>query len=170
MADHMNLCRGFIVGLTCGLTGLVGLPVMIAAGTLVSGWLRGADSFDRQYDIMWWKGHAFPAIVVIPMLLFFAGFVTVASRRRVGFLKNFALLSLVSLPLSTLLGVMGMAPPRYKSIEHPSIYFSEILMFLLPQIVVSVLLMPASSNPKSNVNEVPEDLPPDATLRTGPSE
>jgi hypothetical protein len=167
--DHMNLRRGLLAGLSWGLVGLVGPPAVIAAFTLVYWWFCGIQAFDRRYDIVWWQDHAFPGIVVIPMLLFFAGLVTYAPKRHVGFAKNLAILAVTSLPLAALLGAMGMAHRRYKSIEHPPIYFSEVLMFLIPLTALSVLFIAARSGRPARVGSSTDESPRSAAPATEPT-
>ena len=139
--SDMNLKSGLIAGLSWGLGGLLGLPAVIAAFTLIYWWFCDTPNFDRKYDIGWWQLHAFPGLVVIPMLLFFAGFTSHASERATGFARTLGILAVTSLPMAVLLGAMGMAHFREKSAEHPPMYFSEVLMFLIPIAAVSFILL-----------------------------
>ena len=164
----MSLRRGLLAGLFWGLVGLVGPPAGIAAFTLVSWWFCGTQPFDRRYDILWWQHRAFPGIVVIPMLLFFAGLVTYAPNRHGGFAKNLGILAVTSLPLAAILGAMGMAHPRYKSMEHPPMYFSEVLMFLIPSAAVSLLLITARCDPSFKESSATDESRQSAPLPTEP--
>jgi len=123
-----------IAGFCWGLAGLIGAAIGIAAFTF-------DYTFDLRCNLVWWEMHAFPGIVVIPMLLFFAAVVTYTPTGHIGFAKNLAILAVTTLPLAAILGTTGMAHPRYKSIDHPPMYVSEVLMFLVPLIAVSLLLI-----------------------------
>jgi len=161
----VHLRRGIIAGFCWGLAGLIAAAVGIAAFTFEC-------NHDLRSNLAWWLMHAFPGIVVIPMLLFFAGVVTYTPTRRVGFVKNLAILTVTALPLAGILGALGMAHPRYKSIDHPPMYFSEVLMFLLPLTAVSFILIHTRSDPVADrESSAVESLPPTAATteqRDGP--
>lgn len=137
----MNFRRGVLAGIAFGLAGLVGPPLVIGAVTGVAWWLNGTPRFDRRWDILWWWDRAFPGIVVIPLLLFFTGLATYTPQRYFGFAKTLLILAVTSLPLSAFLGVAGWAHPRVKSIEHPPMYLSEVLMFVIPMAAVALILL-----------------------------
>jgi hypothetical protein len=136
----MHVRRGIIAGIGWGLVGLIAAAV----GSAVL-------SFDHEYDLRsnlaWWQMHALPGIPIIPMLLFFAGVVTYMPARHVGFAKTLAILVVTTLPLAGILGALGMAHRRYKGIDHPPMYISEVFMFLVPIAAVSFLLIYTRSRP-----------------------
>ena len=105
------------------------------------------SALDLSSNLAWWRMHAFPGVVVIPMLLFFAGVVTYTPTRHVGFAKTLATLVVMTLPLAGILGALGMFHPRYKGMDRPPIYISEVFMFLLPVTAVSFLLIYTRSRP-----------------------
>lgn len=138
---EMNIRRGLIAGTIWGLAGLVSPVCVIAAFTIVRWWLEGTRDFDREYDVAWWTMRAYPGIVVVPMFLFFAGLATYAPRRCFGFAKTLLILLITSLPLSIVLAAAGMAHRRIKGEEHPPMYLSEVLMFLIPVAAISCMLL-----------------------------
>ena len=115
----MHLRHGIIAGLCWGLAGLIGTAIGIAAFTF-------DYAFDLPSNLTRWRIRAFPGIVVVPLLMFFAGVVTYTPTRHVGFAKNLAILAVTTLPLAAILGTLGMAHPRYKSVDHPPMYVSEV--------------------------------------------
>jgi len=158
----MHLRRGILAGLCWGLAGLIGAALGIAVFTF-------DYTSDLRSNLGWWRIHAFPGIVVIPMLLFFAGVVTYTPTRHVGFAWNLAILAVTTLPLAALLGALGMAHPRHKSIEHPPIYISEVVMFLFPLAAVSFLLIISRSGPlPDGESSTEESLPPQGANTTEP--
>jgi hypothetical protein len=107
-------------------------------------------------------------MTIISMLLFFTGFVTYTPKRYSGLAKTLVIFTFTALPLAAILGSLGMAHPRYKGPEHPPMYFSEVLMFLIPLAVVSAILLVinARETPRSNAQpdigaekgRVPDDV------------
>lgn len=103
------------------------------------------------------------------MLLFFAGFVTYTPKRYGGFAKTLGIFTFTALPLAAILGNLGMAHPRYKGPEHPPMYFSEVLMFLIPLAVVAAILLVINGretprcNAETDIEARKERFPDDVT-------
>jgi hypothetical protein len=89
----MHFRRGILAGFCWGLAGLVSAAAGIAAFSVESG-------HSLSSNIAWWRLHAFPGLVVIPLFLFSAGVVTYTPTRHVGFAKNLAILFVTVLPLA----------------------------------------------------------------------
>ncbi len=156
---NINIGRGIKGGGFVALLFLI--PVLaIVIWTLFSWEMNGTQPVDRRFDVWWWRLRVFPGIVVIPMLLFFSGFANFALKtdRRLGLAKSLLVMTLTSLPVAAILGSLGMAHPRYKSIEHPPMYLSEIAMFLVPMVVVAAIIIlvrsqkPVNDSTGSNVD------------------
>ncbi len=160
----MHFRRGILAGFCWGLAGLVCAAAGIAAFTFESG-------HSLSSNIAWWRLHAFPGLVVIPLFLFFAGVVTYTPTRHVGFAKNLAILGVTVLPFAAILGLLGMDQPRYKgNAEHPPMYLSEVLMFLLPLTAVSCLLILKRSVPSAKRDSPAGDSVLSSAAATEPSE
>jgi hypothetical protein len=138
-SDQIHVRRGWAAGFFLGLAGFLGTAVVIGA-------LTSDYGQDLHSNLAWWLTYAFPGIVVIPMLLFFAGLSTYAPHIYCGFAKTLAILAFTSLPVAVFLGRMGMAHPRSKFTEQPPMYLSEILMFLIPMSAVSLTLIACRRN------------------------
>jgi hypothetical protein len=158
----MYLRRGIIAGLSWGLAGLIGAALGAAAFTF-------DFAVDLQGNLASWRLHAPPGIMVIPMLLFFAGIVTYMPTRYVGFAKNLAILTVTTLPLGEILGALGRAYLRCKGTDHPSMYVSEVLMFLPPLTAVSLLLIIARFGPRVQRGSFTVESLPSAAATTEPA-
>ena len=154
----MNLQRGIFAGLLTTLIFVIPVAI-IAVCTYIHWELNETHSFDREYDVQWWRRRAFPGIFAIPLLLFFSGLTnfSLPNSRRLGMPLTLILITVCSLPIAGILGSLGMAHPRIKSIQHPPIYVSEILMFLIPVATLSFVViwhrmrtMPKNAKQKSS--------------------
>ena len=140
--ETLNLPRGLLGAFFSAL--IFPIPVAVIAVVTYAHWeLNDTRQFDRQYDINWWRLRAFPGVVVVPLLLFFSGLANFAlpRSRRMGMPLTLGLILLTSLPISGILGSLGMAHQRIRSIEHPPMYLSEIFMILIPVATISCLVV-----------------------------
>ena len=73
VATRFGWWRGIVAGVLSML--LFAIPLAVGAVITYAYWeINNISTFDRNYDIGWWKLRAFPAVVLIPLMLFFSGF------------------------------------------------------------------------------------------------
>ena len=132
---------------------LFAIPLAVGAVITYAYWeINNISTFDRNYDIDWWKLRAFPAVVLIPLMLFFSGFTnySLATDRRLGLPITLVTTTLFSFPLIGILGAMGMAHPRYRSIQHPPMYLSEIIAIIISLVLVSAGIIAVRNGKNTN--------------------
>jgi predicted permease len=139
----MNIARGIIAGLMGALIGAVVPVVVVATFTLLSWHFHDTLEGDRQYDIAWWRMHAVPPLVGAAIYLGLTAWATYTPKRNCGFAKTLAIIFFTSVPLTWLLAALHLTPTRYKNVEHPAMYFSELLLLLVPPLVMACVLVAA---------------------------
>ena len=137
---NLNFVRGILSAAAWGLVGAIAAVALVSLGTLAYWHLNDTRQFDRQYDINWWRTRALPPIIGVTTLLACAGWAAYAPRGKHRFATTLAILFFLSIPLWFVLGSMELTPRRVKSVEHPPLYPSELLVLVLPPIVVSIAL------------------------------
>jgi hypothetical protein len=137
---RVSIVRGSCFALLFGIVGFV-TPVVIVTGYTVLNWIiEGSGDVDRRYDLCLLPTKVvFPAVATA-FVFAGAGWATFARRGRLRFVLMLALISTVSVPSWFVLAVIGMSPPRYKCIDHPLMYPSEVLSFAIPPLVTAVVL------------------------------
>lgn len=139
--NRMNFRHAMLGGLVYGAAGLAGLAVASPLCVIAYRWLANDAGIQGNRDMRLWIFLSFPGVVVIPLLLFFTGFVVSSGRGPSRFAATLVILAVTAIPWAGVLAALGMSPPRYRSIQHPPMYLSEVLMFLIPMAIVSYLLM-----------------------------
>jgi hypothetical protein len=138
--SRLSYLRGTCFALLFGAIGFAA-PILIVVVFTVLGWIiKGTREFDRKYDL-----HRLSETLIFPAVgtaWVFAGtgWAVFASRGNRRFMQTLALIASISVPLWYLLAAMGMSPTRYKGMEHPLIYPTEILLFALPPVVIAMVL------------------------------
>lgn len=137
----MNVARGILAALIWAFAGSV-VPVLVVGGYTVLSWhINNTPAIDRDYDVGWWRMHAIPPLVAASVYLGLTAWATYTPKRNYGFAKTLAILFFTAIPLAMLLGAFISTPRRYRSVEHPDIYGSELLLLFLPPVIVSCLLV-----------------------------
>jgi predicted permease len=137
----MNFARGIIAASIWAGAGPI-LTVLVVAGFQLLSWqFNNTPEIDRKYDMAWWRMHAVPPLVGISIYLGTAALATYTPHRNQGFAKTLAILFGTALPFTWFLAQLELTPKRYKSIEHPDLYFSEFLLLFLPPLVIAGVLM-----------------------------
>lgn len=135
-----NVLRGIRAALLCGAIGGAA-PILFVVTYTMGRWvIEGTSDFDRAYDL-----YRLPQVLVFPVIgtafvFAAAGWATYAPKGSYRFARTLLLIAVISVPSWFALAGMGMAVPRYKSIEHPPIYPREALLLVVPPAVTAVVL------------------------------
>jgi hypothetical protein len=136
----LSYLRGFGFALLFGAVGFAAPIIVLVSLTLLNWTFTGASDFDRKYDVdRLPEKLTYPAFVV-SWVFAATGWATFAPRRHYRFTKTLFMITVISVPLWYVLGSMGMSPPRYKGIDHPLFYPSEILLFVIPPPLIAAIL------------------------------
>jgi len=151
MAKPLRTCPTLLRGL-CGATlsavvGAVAPAAIVLGGTACWWYAWGSSEIDRAYD-----HHAvlpdIPGLVVVGATVFAcAGWATLAPRGTHRFARTLAIVVAITVPLWCVVGwvvrSMELTPVRYKGVEHPAWYPSEMTVafvcLVIPIVVAAVL-------------------------------
>ena len=142
----MSYVRGLSFALLFGVVGFV-TPIIVVVGFTVLSWIiKGSGDVDRRYDMHW-----LPTMVVFPavataFVFAGAGWATFARRRGLRFVLVLAVILAASILSWFFLGNLGMLPTRYKGVNHPLIYPSEVLFFAMPPLATALVLTTIRGN------------------------
>ncbi len=140
LTSALNVRRGIIAALTGALVALVLVVLLYGGFIIVRGWFEGTSEFQRSANLRYmWKELAFP-FLGCGAVTAAAGWATYAPPGRHHFAWSLVLVVLGSIPLMSLLSTVIEPVRRYKSIEHPLYYPSEVLFLALPPITVAAVL------------------------------
>jgi hypothetical protein len=142
-----TLLRGLYGAILGAVFGAVVPAAIVLAGAACWWHAWGSAEIDRAYD-----RHAvlpdIPGLVVVGATLFAcAGWATLAPRGRHRFTRTLTIVVAITVPLWCVVGwvvrSMELTPVRYKGIEHPAWYPSEmavaIVCLVIPIVVAAVL-------------------------------
>jgi hypothetical protein len=153
----MNVARGIIAALIWAAAGII-VPVVVVGGYTILSWhFNDTLEVDRDYDIAWWRMHAVPPLVGVPIYLGLTAWATYTPKRNHGFAKTLAIIFFTAIPSTWFLAALEMTPRRYKSIEHPDIYVSEFLLFFLPPLIMSCILVAIRRSDSQHVDTADEE-------------
>jgi hypothetical protein len=163
--SECNFLRGFCYSLLFGVLGFI-VPILVMLLITIAQWgILGSPARDRTADLeLLPRRLAFPS-VGMAWILAATAWATFAPIRAWRFIRNLALLAVISVPSWWILASLGMSSPRYKGPAHPPIYPSEILMLAIPPITVALILSTikcncsVESDIKSPPNVAEEDHP-----------
>jgi hypothetical protein len=137
--------NSLLLGVRCGCglaaAGFLGVAAIIVAQDVLWSMRVGYVSLPFYTTARFWSMYGFPPLFVVPLAMFTAGLATYAPRKRIGFARTLALLCVIALPMAGILGALGMSPPRYRSISHPPMYWSEVLMYLVSFVSVTCVIV-----------------------------
>jgi len=132
--------RGIIAALTGALVALVLVVLLYGGFIIVRGWIEGTSEFTRNDDLrIIWRELAFP-FLGCGAVGAATGWATRAPHGRHRIARTLVLVVLGSIPIVALLSRLKEPIHRYKSIEHPLYYPSEVLFLALPPITVAAVL------------------------------
>jgi hypothetical protein len=154
---RLNYSRGGGFALLFGVVGFAAPILLFLLFTVLCWLLNGSSEFDRKYDLCGIPDKLiFPAIGTA-WVFAGTGWTVFASRGKRRFLQTLTVMVLISIPSWYLLAGMGMSPTRYKGIDHPLIYPSEILLVAIPPSLTSLVISMKDSKrqytEKDNPNE-----------------
>jgi hypothetical protein len=141
------LLRGLYGAILGAVFGAVAPAVIVLGGSACWWHAWGSSEIDRAYD-----RHAvlpdIPGLVVIGATLFAcAGWATLAPRGTYRFTRTLSIIVAITVPIwcgvGWVIGSIDLTPVRYKGIEHPAWYPSEMavaIVCLIIPIVVSAVL------------------------------
>lgn len=132
--------RGFKFAALAGVIGFA-VPVVVMAAATAARWaILASNEADRAYDLAWLPTNLAGAAIAFTFVFAGAGLATYAPNRTYRFLRTLGIVVLISIPSWWALAACGMAHTRYKGIEHPIIYPSEVLMLAIPPLVIACAL------------------------------
>ena len=138
------------------------IPTAIVLGGATLWWhARGSSDLDRSYD----RNSVLPStpsLVVVGAVVFAcAGWATFAPRGKHRFARTLAIVVAITAPLWAvvvwLVRELELTPVRYKGLEHPAWYQSEIavaIVCLVIPIVVALILSAVRDHGASNSEKV----------------
>ncbi len=142
-----TLIRGLCGAILGAAVGAVAPAAIVFGGAACWWYARGTSEIDRMYD-----RHAvlpdIPGLVVAGATVFAcAGWATLAARGTHRFARTLAIVVAITVPLGCVVGWLvrsvELTPVRYKGVEHPAWYPSEvavaIVCFVIPIAVAAIL-------------------------------
>jgi hypothetical protein len=135
-----NLRRGIRHGIGMAVLGTIAVVVIIVAIDMLPSVLDGYMSFSPYLTVGFWKLYGFPLLLFVPLATFLAGVASTSPAKRFGYARTLGVICFFALPVSAVLANLGMSPPRYRSIQHPPMYWTEVVMFVVPFVAVSAIL------------------------------
>lgn len=137
---RLDWLRGLRAALILGGLGAVA-PLVLMLGLTVGGWaVLGATESDRPSDLVWLRSRMLGPTLGIGVLFASTGWAAFAPRRPHRFFPTFLSVCLLSLGGWFVLGLLQLTPRRFKGVDHPLFYPSELLVFLGPPIVAAARL------------------------------
>ena len=118
----------------------IAVVVIVVVQDMLPSVLDGYISFEPYLTAGFWLLYGFPLLLVVPLATFLAGVTSASPAKRFGYARTLGLICICALPVSAVLANLGMSPPRYRSIQHPPMYWAEVVMFVVPFVTVSVIL------------------------------
>jgi uncharacterized membrane protein len=158
--------RGLYGALISAIVGAVVPAAIVLVCTTLWWHAQGSSDLDRTYD----RNNVLPdipSLVVVGAVVFAcAGWATFAPRGKHRFARTLAIVVAITAPLWAVVGwfvrELKLTPVRYKGVEHPAWYQSEVavaIVCLAVPIVVAVSLSAVRDHRASNSEEVTSGPP-----------
>lgn len=152
--SSLNLKRGLVATFICSLVGAVG-SVALALAFTVSRWLvSGTTEINREYDLRDLQSEMLGPVIGCAVVLGCAGWATYAPAGSFRFVPSLVFIFSVSVALWSILLSMQLTPRRFKSMDHPAFYPSELIVLFGPPILAAigltaVRIVRGSASPRS---------------------
>jgi hypothetical protein len=137
----IDVARGFYAVLCFAAIGFLA-PILLIFSLAIGRWIvDGSNERDRPNLVSRQAGETliFPVLGTMAVLSA-AGWATFAPRRKNRFAATLAIIFAFSVLAWFVLGAMELTPKRIKSIQHPIIYLSEIVILVLPPLIAGFSL------------------------------
>jgi hypothetical protein len=139
--SSLAFSRGLLAAILCGLGGAVA-SVAVALGFTVCRWLvSGTTEYDRlRIDLRSLESDMVIPIIGCAIVFACAGWATFAPAGTYRFARSLVVVFLVSVALWYVIGSMELTPRRYRGIEHPLLYASELIVLMASPMLAAALL------------------------------
>jgi hypothetical protein len=151
--SKLNPVRGARAAVGFALFGAIAPIVFMVVFTLVHWGIGNASRIDWRGDIRQLEGGLLGPVIGCALVFACAGWATFAPRGSYRFARSLVLILVISLPLGWFLGSLEITPRRFKGIRHPLLYFSELLVLVVPPIVAATFVT------AFRVSELPDKVP-----------
>jgi hypothetical protein len=138
--SRLNLVRGFFATIVCTLVGAIAPICIMVSLSLLRWWISGASEWDRKYDIHCLKTSLFDPVIGCATVCACAGWVTFAPPGRFRFSLSLATIFAITMPIWFIAFSLEITPRRYKGIQHPAIYLSELMVLIVPPILAAAIV------------------------------
>lgn len=136
----LNLFGGVCGAVLCGLGGAVG-SISLALGLTIGRWLvEGTTPYMRELDLQSIEREMLNPVIGCTLVCAGAGFSIFAPHGTHRFTRSLVEVCLGSVMLWLVLWSLELTPRRYKEIQHPPLYPSELLILIGPPIAVASIL------------------------------
>jgi hypothetical protein len=153
---RLQYLRGAGFALLFGIIGFAA-PIFMVVVFTVLGWLiNGTREFDRNYDMRRLSETLIFPAVGTAWVFAGTGWAVFAPHRKHRFLRALLVITFTSIPFWYLLAFLGMSPRRYKGMEHPLIFPSEILLFAIPPLIIAFVLSMRRDKRCTDANDAEE--------------
>ena len=134
-----NLYRALWATSLCAVLGAT-VPVGLAVVIALCRWAVGPSEFASEWFRRDLEENIIHPVVGCGVVCACAGFATFAPRGKHSFAWSLAIIFVFSLVIWAVIASMELTPRRFKGVEHPVCYPSDLIALIAPPSVVSAFL------------------------------
>jgi hypothetical protein len=136
-----RLWYGLLGALLCGSCGILVVVVSLSSMMLWKWNAHPPTDFDRNLDLTELQRELPWPIVGASAVLAATGFANCAVSGHWRFVKSLLIVFVLSVLTCCTSFLIGILPTRYRGVEHPSFYLSELIMFIGAPFLIGFFLV-----------------------------
>jgi hypothetical protein len=138
--SQLDIRAGLLAAIRWGVIGAIAPVIIVAAMGIVEFWqeLRLFGAYDEW--LRWCIKASLGPVIGCTLVLAGAGWTSQAPRPTRSIVSSVLVITAASVAMWFLLALAKITPPRYKKIEHPVMYPSEVFVLIGPPVIAAAVL------------------------------